>query len=139
MNETGAISETAGYTWVDPAYDAAGNMTEGPRPSSPNHAPVGGKNVSEQYRLFFVYDAWNRVVAVYEDTDDDGTLDTSETWDKVLAEYRYDGLNRRIVKLVPTVFDGNNEATTYERWDYYYSRRWQVLQECFAGSEVDGL
>jgi len=135
VNEISSIGETAGDAWVDPAYDAAGNMTEGPRPSSPNHTPGGGKNVSEEYRLFHVYDAWNRLVTVYEDTDDDGTLDTSGTWDEVLGEYRYDGLNRRIVKLVPTAFDGEtNEPTTYKRTDYYYSSRWQVLQECFAGS-----
>jgi len=134
VNEISSISETSGDAWVELDYDMAGNMTEGPRPSSPYHTPGGGKNVSEQYRLFFVYDAWNRPVEVYEDTDDDGVHDTTGTLDKVIAEYRYDGLGRRIVKLVPTTFDQDNVPTYYKRTDYYYNRSWQVLQECFDGN-----
>jgi len=131
-NAPGAsITATAGENWVDPKQDAAGNMIAGPRPASPNHTPGDGKTASEEYRLFHVYDAWNRLVAVYEDTDDDGTHDTAGTLDKLIAAYRYDGLHRRIAKLKATAYDGYNVPTTYERTDYYYTANWQVIQECF--------
>lgn len=55
-----------------------------------------------------VYDAWNRLVKV-----SDGQT--------TVAEYRYDGLGRRIRKYVP---DGGNWTVT----EYYYSAGWQVLE-----------
>jgi hypothetical protein len=63
---------------------AAGNMTSGPAPGDEGDADK---------RQFYTWDAWNRLVKVVEDTDGDGT---EESTDKTLAEYRYDGLNRRI-------------------------------------------
>ena len=53
----------------------------------------------------YKYDAWNRLVKV------DG-----------VAVYQYDGLHRRIAKLLP---NGNN----WDRTDYYYSDDWQVIEE----------
>jgi len=64
-------------------------------------------------RLHFTYDAWNRLASVrYDDDGDPGT---------VLAEYRYDGLNRRIAKLVA--------GADWDRTDFYYNEAWQVLEE----------
>jgi YD repeat-containing protein len=64
---------------VDPVYDARGNTTK---------VPVPGDEANHYYTL--TYDAWNRLVKV-----EDGS-DPVET----VAEYRYDGLGRRIKKVV---------------------------------------
>ena len=97
-----ALSATTGANWVDPAYDAAGNMTSGPKP--------GAESESGGTELEFTYDAWNRLVKV---EDAGGTV----------AEYRHDGLHRRIAKLIP--------GSDWDRTDYYYSIAWQVLEERF--------
>ena len=56
VNEITGISEGGGQTaWLDPAYDAVGNMTSGPVPTAPTT------------RQHFKYDAWNRLAAVYAD------------------------------------------------------------------------
>jgi YD repeat-containing protein len=73
VNEITGISETVGLPWDTPAYDANGNMTSLPQPES----------LDESYTA--TWDAWNRLVKL-EDTS--GTV----------AEYEYDGLNRRIAK-----------------------------------------
>jgi YD repeat-containing protein len=72
---------------VTAAHDAAGNMTRAPRP---------GQESTPAETLLNVYDAWNRLVKVFKDSNTNGTLDT-ET-DTPIAEYRYDGLGRRIRK-----------------------------------------
>jgi len=99
-NEIDNITEETGNPeWPTPEHDKAGNMTEIPQPG----------DLEEKYDL--TYDAWNRLVKVV-----DGTT---------VAEYRYDGLGRRIRKYVPGV----------SHWDvteYYYSRSWQVLEVCKA-------
>ena len=87
--------------WIDPKFDAAGNMTEGPYP-----------NDLTQKQLY-VYDAWNRLVKVRNGSS------------QLLAEYEYDGLGRRIVqKAYSRQTPGVLEAT----YDYYYNEQWQVLQ-----------
>jgi RHS repeat-associated protein len=96
--------------WVDPAYDAAGNMTEGPKP---------GYEASADKRQFYVWDAWNRLVEVWEDTNGDGDKDAQGTDTQVLT-CRYDGLGRRIQKIV--------EGTPDVTYDYYYNESWQVLE-----------
>jgi len=88
-----------GAGWVEPTYDAAGNMISGPKP--------GAETTTE---LNFVYDAWNRLVKF---TDGD---------ENTIAEYRYDGLGRRIAKIVPNGDD-------WDRTDYLYDEAWQVLEE----------
>ncbi len=80
--------------WVQPAYDSAGNMTTMPGPDTPTH------------ELDAVYDAWNRMVKV------DG-----------VAQYAYDGLNRRGKKI--TYDNGDVRETRY----YFHSAAWQVLEE----------
>ena len=87
-------------SWQDPSFDAAGNMTEGPKP--------GSGATKQQY----VYDAWNRLVEV-QDADDN-----------IVAQYRYDGLHRRIRKYKRV--DG--EPDTWEVSEYYYNENWQALE-----------
>jgi len=109
---------------VTPAYDAAGNMVSGPKPGS----PAGDGQTGQTY----TYDAWNRLVKVEEwiwtDTNEDGVFQAGEKSTAVtVAEYQYDGLNRRIAKLV---FDAPSD--TWTRTDYYYNEDWQVLEERVA-------
>jgi RHS repeat-associated protein len=95
-NEITAIAKTVGSDWDSPpGYDDNGNMTKFPQPGS----------LGDSYTA--VWDAWNRLVKILGD---DGTT--------VIAQYEYDGLNRRIVKMLPT-----------EARHAYYSDQWQVLEE----------
>ena len=59
----------------------------------------------------YVYDAWNRLVAVYQD-DGDGVYEPG-TGDTSVATYKYDGANRRIEKVVTGGADMH----------YYYNQR----------------
>jgi len=115
-----AIAQTAGQAdWDDPAYDARGNMTGVPMPS----------DMTASYTC--VYDAWNRLVEV---------RDSSAN---IKAQYRYDGLGRRIRKYVSC--DYGMAYSVYEHlcgpdaryldptsyWDvteYYYNAAWQLLE-----------
>ncbi len=72
VNEITGISETVGASWAIPAHDDAGNMTVIPQPNS----------LTSSYDA--VWDGWNRLVSLSDDND-------------LIAEYEYDGLNRRIV------------------------------------------
>jgi len=81
-------------------HDRAGNQTSGPKP--------GDETTGQHYK----WAAWNRLVAAYGD-------DNGEPRD-LLATCRYDGLNRRIQKVV----QGDPDAT----YDYYYNGSWQVLE-----------
>jgi hypothetical protein len=86
--------------WVDPAYDAAGNMKLVPRP---------GQEFTADQALLCVWDAWNRLTKVYRDngtgTGNAGVLITDPGWgqtaDTLIAEYQYDGRRNRIIKLIP--------------------------------------
>ncbi|MBM4018397.1 MAG: hypothetical protein FJ288_08755 [Planctomycetes bacterium] len=92
-------------------------MTRAPRPGQESTATEG---------LLMVYDAWNRQAAAYRDADGDGAKGAG---DPLVQETRYDGLNRRIAKLVP---NGNN----WDRTDYYCSEAWQCLEErCGANQQ----
>ncbi|MBM4017216.1 MAG: hypothetical protein FJ288_02640 [Planctomycetes bacterium] len=115
-NQITAISGSGGANWVDPAYDAAGNMTLAPRP---------GQESDADEALLLVYDAWNRLVKAYKD---DGTnarqIDAGDT---LLAAYQYDGRGRRIVKTA-------GETTTH----YFFNENWQVV-ETRIGADPDPL
>ena len=98
------------------AYDAAGNMSTIPQLPLPGHTPG---------RFTARYDGWNRLRFICRD---DGT--SAGQWDAndtPMAEYRYDGLGRRITKLVLDHVDGK-----WDRTDYFYNDRWQVLEERLA-------
>ena len=73
VNQITGISETAGTSWVDPAYDPAGNMTTLPQPPAPDQA------------FEATYDAWNR-------------LTTLSTGGDLAQGFAYDGRHRRIIK-----------------------------------------
>jgi RHS repeat-associated protein len=77
-----------------PGYDAAGNLT------------------TDETGRQFVYDAWNRLVAVKNLS---GTT---------LETFAYDGLGRRV-----SVSDAGTSTTT----DLYYSKDWQVVEEGVGG------
>ena len=66
--------DPTGPAWADPVYDAAGNMTTAPWPSS---LTTG---------LSCKYDAWNRLVEV-------------KNGETVYAAHEYDGLNRRTIEI----------------------------------------
>lgn len=104
--------------WVSPYYDANGNLEGGPRPGT------------ETSKDWYVYDAWNRLVKVWQDGGN-GTrdLDDMGSDDTLIVEYEYDGLNRRIIK--------NNDVDS-EVHHFYYSRSWQILEvrEEDMGSEI---
>ncbi len=86
-------------------------MTAGPR---------AGAIADGATRLFHVYDAWNRLVEVWEDTNDDGDKDAEGT-DTQLIACEYDGLNRRVAKTDKT---GESDVA----YDYYYNTSWQILE-----------
>src|SRR5260221_10959151 len=72
VNEIATIGASGGTpVWATPAYDAAGNMTTMPKPSS----------LTNSYTA--TYDPWNRMLEVK-----DGAT--------VIVDYLYDGRNRRI-------------------------------------------
>jgi RHS repeat-associated protein len=102
VNEMTGISQGQGQTqWIVPAYDLAGNMTSGPKPGA------------ETTRIHMKYDAWNRMVAVY--------ADNNGSPGNLIITARYDGLTRRIQKIVA----GSPDVT----YDYYYNEGKQVLEE----------
>jgi RHS repeat-associated protein len=85
VNAANEITSSTGV--ATPTYDAAGNMTS-------------------DGTLNYVYDAWNRQVAVY-----DGAA--------LVATYQFDGRNNRVTK---TLADGT-------KTDYFYDQQSQVLEE----------
>jgi len=91
---------TSASSWATPAHDKAGNMTTLPSPLSPATA------------LHLTYDAWNRLVEVR--AADDST---------VIAQYQYDGTNRRSVK---KTYSGGSLAETRH---FYYNAQGQLLEE----------
>ena len=98
VNEANEITGLSG-SWIDPAYDAAGNMISGP------------KSGDETTRIHYVYDAWNRLVAA--------KADNSGSPGNTIAAYEYDGTNRRVEK-----FFADDSGV-----EYFYNRQWQVLDE----------
>jgi len=110
-NTDNEITEVNEGSWVDPTYDVNGNMTSGAKPGT----TITGR---QHYR----YDAWNRLTVVYIEVANAG-------WDKdddtLVEQYEYDGLHRRIAKIVPNA----GTSTNRDRTDYYYNTSWQVLEE----------
>jgi RHS repeat-associated protein len=102
-NPGASITASVGDNWIDPGYDAAGNMTSGPKPGS------------ETVRLHFVFDAWNRLVEVKADDDGDPGA--------IIATYRHDATGRRIRKLL-----GANPAEPTLTLDYYHNNTGQIIE-----------
>ena len=107
-NDANEITTLTGSAWT-PTYDRAGNMISGPKPGA------------ETTRLHYVYDAWNRLVGVYQN--DGATL---------VIRNEYDGLNRRIEKINKIDKDGENE----NKWghDYYYNQNWQIVEDRYGST-----
>ncbi len=78
-------------------------MTAGPKP---------GDEATPASTQWYTYDAWNRLVTVSQGAASPGTL---------VVTYSYDGLNRRIRKLIEA---GETDIT----YDFYYNTGWQVLE-----------
>jgi RHS repeat-associated protein len=89
--------------WSGLSYDSAGNTVSLPQPNS----PTSGYNC--------YYDAWNRLVRVSTG---------SGAGEKNVAEYVYDGLNRRMMKLT---YDSNGDLL--ETRHFYLSSQNQLLEE----------
>ena len=108
-----SITASVGNNWADPKYDKAGNMTT-------MVIPAG--SFDKTYTL--KYDAWNRLVKVYDDVEAEDRL-----------EMEYDGLHRLIVKQTDKTHDGTYDETRH----YFYNRQWQVVEERFsvAGNPVN--
>jgi RHS repeat-associated protein len=102
-----SISGIGGADWVDPTADKGGALKSGPQPGA------------ETSRLHHTYDAWDRLTKVQ--------ADSGGSPGATLAEYQYDGSNRRIVKLKPN-------GANWDRTDYYYTCTWQVLEERTAAN-----
>jgi len=100
VNEIADISETAGPSWVTPAYNRAGNMTTIPKPADPTASFTA------------TYDAWNRLVKIEEGSDK-------------VAEYEYDGAKRRSVK--KTYASGALDETRH--FYYTEPAKWQVVEQ----------
>ncbi len=110
-NEITDITESTGTAWVTPGYDAAGNMTTIPQPNS----------LGDSYTA--TYDPWNRLI-------------TLKDGGNTVADYEYDGLNRRIVKSLYA-----NGALTHKR-HFYYNERSQLLEvrkETSGSEDADPL
>ncbi len=104
VNEVTGITEEAGDAWIDPAYDARGNMTTVPKPS--NLSLAGGFTCA--------YDAWNRLTEVKQ----------GQT---VVAIYEYDGLNRRVKKHIDEQSPADpNGVDVYQH--FFYNVGWQALE-----------
>ncbi len=106
-NEANEI-ETIDAPWPDPTHDAAGNITSAPAADDPDQ------------RRHFVYDAWNRLVAVHEHDETDPENPVGD----LIVTYRYNGLNHRVRKLV-----GDDPQNPDEVREFYYNEQWQVLEE----------
>ena len=102
VNEIMSITNAVGSAWVQPAYDAAGNMTTVPQPGDPTKAYT------------CQYDAWNRLVHVVD-------ASTGNT----VAQYAYDGAKRRTVKHTYTA----GVLTETRHFFYTDPSRWQVVEE----------
>jgi RHS repeat-associated protein len=106
----GSITGSGTGNWADPVYDANGNMTVVPDPKTLE----AGLNCK--------YDAWNRLVKVTRGAGED---------EKTVAEYVYDGLNRRVMK---KTYDGS--GTLAETRHFYLSTDNQVLEERVGTAET---
>jgi RHS repeat-associated protein len=105
VNEISGITETAGPSWVTPAYSRAGNMTTLPQPADPTQSYTA------------TYDAWNRLVKIADGAD-------------TISEYAYDGAKRRIVQ---KSYSGGVLDETRHLY-YTQPASWQVLEERVGAS-----
>ena len=71
------------------------------------------------------YDAWNRLVQVFVDVNDNGAYDSGT--DHEVGRYEYDGTSRRIKAAVDS--QAPAEPDGVDAWrHFYYNADWQVLE-----------
>ena len=111
VNEITGITNWTGPTWATPAYDTAGNTTTIPQPDDPAENYTG------------TYDAWNRLVKLTDDANDDDPV----------QENQYDARNFRVVR------DDYADGELAETRHYYYTLAWQGIEERLGSdpSEAD--
>jgi RHS repeat-associated protein len=102
-NEITLVTESAGPSSVTPEYSAAGNMSVIPQPNAPTLSYTA------------TYDAWHRLVQL-------------AAAGVTVAEYFYDALNRRVIKI------SYSGGVATETRHFYYSTNWQVLEERLGSS-----
>ncbi|REK23911.1 MAG: hypothetical protein DWQ42_14160 [Planctomycetota bacterium] len=107
VNEANEIATSS--AGINPVYDAAGNMIEGPTP--------GNETVRQHYE----YDAWNRLTGAYDD-DGAGDLDPNSP----NATFEYDGRNYRIRKTAGGVVEA-----------FFYNESQQLLETQVSGSMTE--
>jgi YD repeat-containing protein len=119
---TGSLVETVPGTFGSTPLPSDTATDIGPIGDAGEYDPNGNLTGDDTGRQF-IYDAWNRLVAVRDHLGD------------MIASYQYDGLGRRIT-----------ETTGDVTRVFYFSDRWQVLEERVNGrvlvqyiwSRVDG-
>jgi RHS repeat-associated protein len=89
--------------------NAANEITSTSGIATPTYDRAG--NMTSDGTLKYKYDAWNRQKAV------------SLSDDTEVASYVYDGLNRRIAKILPNI------STMLSSVNYYYNENWQIIEE----------
>ncbi len=109
-NEITGIAETAGPTWVDPGYDAAGNTTLMPQVAGSGGS--GGGSPADRYDG--TYDAWNRLVKLTE---------PMSTYDGRVGEYEYDARHYRVRRR-----EYSAAGKFVSAYDDYYTSRWQRIE-----------
>ena len=103
----GTGSTTLNY---EVAYDKTGNLTDDDKPN-------GSGRTESAYGFRYVYDAWNRLVKVYDGNGQSGAL---------VKELRYNGLGHLIAEHVDT--DGDGDVDSSDAWRHnQYNERWQLL------------
>lgn len=110
VNEITDITNNTGVSWIEPAYDDAGNTTTLPKPDDPGATSA----------FTAKYDAWNRLVALTQTPGGGGGGGGGTK----LADYTYDARNFRIRK---ETYDGT--GTLEHTYDYYYTAGWQCVEE----------
>lgn len=101
VNEITDITNSVGSAWVAPAYDAAGNTTTIPQPADPTTSYTA------------TYDAWNRMVGLTDDSDDDDPVQQNV----------YDARNFRVTRFDYAAGDLDEER------HFYYTRAWRSIEE----------
>jgi len=107
------ITKTVGATIQHAYYNTGWQLLEVRETTNPEAETTAAE------AHHYVYDAWNRLTQVWEDTNEDGDLNGEPTDTHVLT-CRYDGLGQRIQKIV----EGDPDVT----YDYYYNMSWQILE-----------
>lgn len=133
LNELTSFTETGEAQSGSWAYDALGNMTEVTTNGTSQARTANAQNeytsisgetapgydadgnmTKDQNGLYYVYDAWNRLVDVYNSS--------SETSAHLVESMTYDGMGRLVTD---TAYSGDSSTTT----NRYYSSEDQVLEE----------